>query len=59
MLPRAKTKIILQYDLEGNFFGIYRGLKEASEKSGLNKNGIQRCCNKDIENAYGFIWRYA
>lgn len=56
--PRAKE--IIQYDLNGEYIQEWGCIKEASDKLGIVRSGINRCCQKDkwYKQCGGFIWRY-
>ena len=49
---------VLQFDLDWNLIAKYISVQEASEKTGLNRVTISRCCSGKTENAAGYIWRY-
>ena len=51
------SKIVLQYDLEGNFIKEYKSVIEAS-KMNFNKSHIAACCRGERKTHKGFIWRY-
>lgn len=59
----TNEKPVCQYDLEGNFINKYESSKFASIKTGVEANGIRRCCRKikgreRIYSSGGYIWRF-
>lgn len=56
--PRARK--IIQYDLFGNYIRIWDCIKDASDELGIQRHGINCCCQKDkwYKQCGGFIWRY-
>jgi hypothetical protein len=56
---KAKTKPVLQYDLEGNFIQEWESVKQPIiEGVGTDYNGISACCLGKQNTANGFIWRF-
>lgn len=55
---RHQMKPVVQYDLHMNIVGEYQSIKEASEATGINYNGISQCCRGEICKSHGFIWRF-
>ena len=66
---RGKSKLIEQYDLDGNFIRVFNGSREAAEyilennlsSAKIIKNtqqGINKCCSGRQLSAFGFIWKY-
>lgn len=55
----AKRKKVEQLDINGNTIAVYNSLKEASEKTGIARQCIGKCCNypKLRKSAGGYIWR--
>lgn len=55
-----RKKRIYQYDKKTmELVGVWDGLKDASEGSGVDESNINRCCNnKGYKSAGGFVWRY-
>lgn len=37
---------------------IYKNIAEASEKTGINRRSISRCCNNKQEEVFGFAWEF-
>lgn len=56
---RAFSGGILQYDLEGNFVGMYTTVREAAEATGIARALIDRCLRGEAKRAKGWVWRRA
>jgi group I intron endonuclease len=56
----AHQKLILQFDLDGNFIREWKGIKEASKILKIHKNQIGGCCRKikSYNTAGGFVWKF-
>jgi hypothetical protein len=54
----GKSKIVEQYDLNGNFIKKYDSLTEAANENSLDLKNISHCCRGESKSAYGFIWKY-
>jgi len=52
------SKVVQQFDLEGNFIKEYFSLGYVSELTGYSKGNIGNCCNNKHKTAYGYIWKY-
>lgn len=48
-----------QLDFDGNIICTYSSMKEAGEKTGIDKNNIGRCCNGYLKHAGNYVWRKA
>jgi len=59
-LGRNHQKIILQYDLEGNFIREWPSLRTAAYEVLGNRlhSGISTCCNGKQKHCGGFIWKF-
>ena len=55
---RRGAKIILQYDMDGNLISEYISIHDASEKSGISRDCISKCCRGIYKQASGYVWRY-
>ena len=55
---KAKSKPILQYDLEGNFIKEWCSGKQAANDLNLKQSNINSCCNGKIKLYKGFIWKF-
>lgn len=53
-----KSKIIDQFDLNGNFINTYRSIHEASRQTNVNRSNIARALKGQYKQANGYIWRY-
>lgn len=53
---KLNTKIIIQYNFDGNIIGKYNGVKDAERKTGIRN--ISNCCNGRYKSAGGYIWRF-
>lgn len=57
--PGLKEKIILKYDLEGNFIEEFNSPREAANSCNkVRASDILRVCRGERTKAYGFIWRF-
>lgn len=55
---KQRNKIIIQYDLNGNYLNEYKNINQASEINKINKGNICSCCKNIRKQAGGYIWRY-
>lgn len=63
---RGISKIIEQYDLDGNYIQTFDSTMQAREWLFSNKittnkqcrNVILRCCKGENKSAYGYVWKY-
>lgn len=55
---RDKPKLVEQYDLSGNFIGVYESVRKAGKMIGRNYQQIAQTCRGKQKTAYGFIWKY-
>ena len=53
-----KNKPVNQYALDGRLLNTYKSIKEASEKTGIDKSNICNCCLGKIKSSGNFIWKY-
>lgn len=51
-------KRVQQITLESSVVRTYDSVKEASRRTGINKNNISSCCNKNRNHAGGYKWSY-
>lgn len=50
---------IFQYTLQGKLLKIWHSITKAAENIGMDKTGIQHCCNGNKLKTYGgYIWSY-
>ena len=54
---KLNTRVIYQYDLQGNFLNKYYGVTEAEKSTGISN--ITSCCKGRNKTAGGYVWRYA
>jgi group I intron endonuclease len=54
-----KGRRVSQYDLNNILIETYNSIKEAAEKSGVDKRNIQSNASKRSKTAGGYIWEYA
>lgn len=58
-ITKAKYKITLQYDLNGNFIKEWPGAKIAEKELGLYNGSISACIKGFQKQTKGFKWKYA
>lgn len=54
-----RAKPVKQYDLNGQYIACYPTIEAAAKAVSGYSVLIQRCCKKLVDNAFGFIWRFA
>ena len=54
----GREKPVAQYDLSNNLIGKYKSISEAAKQTGINRKGINDCCNKKIKSSGGCIWKF-
>ena len=52
------SKIINQYDLQGNLIKEWSSIRDASRNLNINVGTISRCCKGEFKTAGGFNWKY-
>lgn len=52
------SKKVYQYDLDGNYIGMFYGSSEAGRKTGVNQSTISLCCNGKLKTAGKYKWEY-
>lgn len=52
------SRIVYQFDLNGNFIKEYKSVREASRELDFSHSNISRCCNGIFKHTGGFIFRY-
>jgi hypothetical protein len=57
-LSTQPNKVVLQYDLFGNFIKEWISLNTINKETGLNKANIANCCRSVAKSVGGYIWRY-
>ena len=58
VLNTSKSKVILQYSLDGIFICEWPSAMEINRQLGYCFSYIGKCCKGKYRSAYGFIWRY-
>ena len=53
-----RIKSVIQLNLIGDKLEEYISVSDASEKTGISKTCISRCCRGEREKSGGFLWRY-
>lgn len=58
--PKYKkgNKIVIQYDLNGNYLNEYKNANTAGTLTNSNSSYISLCCQGKAKTAGGFIWKY-
>ena len=51
------SKIVLQYDLEGNFIKEWESTREC-DRNGFNQGAVAACCRGELKKYKGFLWEY-
>ncbi len=51
-------KVIIQYDLKGNFIKTHNSIVEASEKTAIVSTAISGCCRGLSKSSGGYMWKY-
>ena len=54
----AHRKVILQFNLGGEFIKEFNSIKEASEEIGISKPTIVHCLKGKTKKAGGYKWKY-
>lgn len=52
------SKVVLQFDKQGNFIAEYPSTAEAARQTGIYQASICACCNGKRKSAGGFVWKY-
>lgn len=55
---KSKCKSIIQYDLDNNFIKQWDSARQIQREIGFSQGNINRCCNGEYKQAYGFKWVY-
>ena len=58
LAKHAKSKKVIQYELNGAKLNEYTSVGEASKKTGAKYSSIASACRGESKTAHGFIWRY-
>lgn len=54
---RSSSRVIYQYDLNGNLLKKFKTLKDAGKSIGVAAQSIQACCNGKSKQSGGYIWK--
>jgi hypothetical protein len=54
----AKSKKVIQLDLNDNVIKIWDSTREIQRELGLSQGNISRCCNNEYKQSYGYKWKY-
>lgn len=55
----TSRKAIVQYDKNGKHIKDFESAAQAERMTGIDRNNINRCCNKKgLKSAGGFIWKF-
>lgn len=57
-VKKDKTKIVCQFDLQGNLIKEYNGCREAATYLNKSRSAIQHCLKGRNKTAYGFVWKF-
>lgn len=53
-----RIKQVQQYDVNDDLMNTFSSIAEASNRSGINKSCIAKCCRGERKSAGGFFWNY-
>ena len=53
------AKAVQQLSMDGKLINEYISLHEAYEKTGIDRDGIRKCCKGIFKQYHGFLWKYA
>ncbi len=56
--PKIPTKVLVQYDIDGNYINYFISQEEASQKTGASKGTISFVINGRQKTSGGYVWRY-
>ena len=57
-LRKAKNRIVLQYDKQGNFIKEWSSGKEAAISLNVYQPNINSCCHGKTKTAFGYVWKF-
>lgn len=55
---KHKSKPFIQLTKDGQFVREWESLSSYERETGKNKRHVGRCLKKEVETAYGFVWKY-
>ena len=53
------SKIVYQYDLQGNLINTYPSAKEAGRKNNFSQSHISEVCRGEMKTYKGYVWKYS
>lgn len=53
-----KSKIVLQFTLDGKFIKEYLSVRGAERQTGYGQGNISAVCRGELNQAYGYKWKY-
>ena len=56
--PKVPTKVLVQYDIDGNHINHFISQEEASQKTGASRGTISFVINGRQKTSGGYVWRY-
>ena len=56
--PKVPTKVLVQYDIDGNYINHFTSQEEASKKTNASKFTISLAINGKQKTSGGYVWRY-
>ena len=56
--PKVPTKVLVQYDIDGNYINHFISQEEASQKTGASRGTISFVINGRQKTSGGYVWRY-
>ena len=56
---KRKAKGVIQLDMNGNKIDEFVSTHQASEKTGVHRQDISKCCKGIFKQAGGFIWQFS
>lgn len=56
--PKIPAKVLVQYDIDGNYINHFISQEEASQKTGASKGTISFVINGRQKTSGGYVWRY-
>jgi group I intron endonuclease len=58
MLAQRRYRAVEAFDMDGNKVFDFQSIKEAAEKTGINKVAISNCCRGVTNTSGGYRWQY-
>ena len=53
-----RSKVVFQYTLKKKFVNFFPSLYEASQQTGFDESGIQKCACGMAKSYRGYLWKY-